>query len=128
MLIQSSQRNYAPQRPNPVTQEVVRRAGFTDQQHMDRVDWIVDKYHVQSADDYPAAVRRHNSKGLALMGGFVGGISAFMLGGAAYMMGIGAPYTKYIALAGAATMGFTGASLERGYEHKSFGKIPGFGG
>ena len=64
MLIQSSQRNYTPQRPNPVTQEVVRRAGFTDQQHMDRVEWIVDKYHVQSADDYPAAVRRHNSKAL----------------------------------------------------------------
>ncbi len=110
----------AAARHRPVTDEVIRRAGFTDQKHKDRVEWIVEKYDVQNADDYPAAVQRHNKKGLALMGGLVGGLSAFMVGGAAYMLGVGAPYTKYIALAGAAVTGLTAAALERGYEHKSY--------
>jgi hypothetical protein len=105
---------------NSVSQEVSNRAGFTDPKLKDRVDWIVDKYDVKSADDYPAAVRRHNSKGLALIGGFVGGLSAFMLSGAAFVAGIGAPYTKFIAFGGAAVAGLTGAMLERGFEHKSF--------
>lgn len=126
MQIQHTRKSY-PYQPsnNSVTQEVSRRAGFNDPRMTDRADWIVEKYDVKNADDYPEAVRKHNTKGLALMGGFVGGLSAFMLGGMAYVCGLGTPF-KYVSFAGAAVAGFTGAALERGFEHRSYDKLPGF--
>lgn len=126
MNIQSSY-SHRPQALNPVTREVSKRAGVSNQKFLDRVDWIVDKYNVQNADDYPAAVQSHNKRGLLLMGGLLAGIGTAAICGTGYLTGLTGKWSLWATAGGAALTGYTSSALERNYEHKSFGKVPFFG-